>query len=169
MSFDTYPVAGEPDPTADAVAILASEFHEGWRGDFAQPDGSFTSRIKVYAELPDGTCKWYNEADVPADATEHKRQDIANTAYHELDPDWQAENKAAAEVVVAPLAEAAGRLDLTDPAHRSYVGGRIHDAWLERNGHARGGALGVPFDELDPKQQQKDIDQIETGLRIFEQ
>lgn len=108
MSFDTYPVAGEPDPTADAVAILASEFHEGWRGDFAQPDGSFTSRIKVYAELPDGTCKWYNEADVPADATEHKRQDIANTAYHELDPDWQAENKAAAEVVVALLAEAAG-------------------------------------------------------------
>jgi hypothetical protein len=93
--------------------------------------------------------------------------DIANTSYENLPPDWQAENKAAAEIVVDILLSRDGHLDLKDEASRIQVGSQVHSAWLERNDWARGGELDVPFDQLSEAEQAKDISQIEVAQRVF--
>lgn len=95
--------------------------------------------------------------------------DIANTVYGELPEDWQAENKAAAEVVVDVMSEANGQVDLTDETQRGYVGSKIHDAWLSRNEWARGGELDVPFAQLPPAEQAKDLDQMVVAQKVFQQ
>ena len=147
----------EQDPQAEAVTAVASALHEDWRKTRLQEDGTFEPRVK-------GT---KDEAWITAHGTD--QVDIANTGYTELPADWQAENKAAAEVVVGVMGEANGAIDLSDAAQRSYVGGKIHDAWLSRNDWAAGGELDVPFDQLPPAEQAKDIDQVVIGQQVFQQ
>lgn len=152
--------AAEQDPKAEAAAAVDSALHEDWRKTRKQEDGSFEPRIK-------GT---KDEAWVAAHGTD--QVDIANTSYADLPADWQAENKAAAEVIVEIMDEAAASgatVDLNEPTHRDYVGGRIHDAWLERNDWARGGELDVPFDQLPPAEQAKDIDQMVIAQQVLVQ
>lgn len=152
-----FPQAAEQDPHAEAVAAVASALHEDWRKTRKQEDGTFEPRIK-------GT---KDEAWIAAHGTD--QVDIANTDYANLPEDWQAENKAAAGVVVGILDEANGRVDLSNEEQRQYVGGRIHDAWLERNTWAKGGELDVPFAQLPPAEQAKDIDQMVIAQQAFQQ
>jgi len=147
----------EQDPQAEAVTAVASALHEDWRKTRLQEDGTFEPRVK-------GT---KDEAWIATHGTD--QVDIANTGYTELPADWQAENKAAAEVVVGVMGEANGAIDLSDEAQRSYVGGKIHDAWLSRNDWAAGGELDVPFDQLPPAEQAKDIDQVVIAQQVFQQ
>lgn len=154
-----------------ASAAMASELHDQWRNENQNPhqiDGQtvYQPRVKVFAE-DDGVQKWFNEDKVPSGAKEIKRQDIANTPYDQLDQYWQADNKAAAEVVVGLMVDHNGEIDLDDPGTRSEVGGIIHDAWLSRNPWEQDGALGVPFDQLPENEQAKDLAQISTAQRIF--
>jgi hypothetical protein len=125
--------APNQDPQQEAVAALASAFHENWRNTRKQEGSSFAPRIKTTND----------EASIAAHSS--AQIDIANTAYADLPEDWQAENKAAAGVIVDILNEASGSVDLTNEEQRQYVGGKIHDAWFERNAWARGGELDVPF------------------------
>lgn len=80
--------------------------------------------------------------------------------------DWQAENEAAAKVVVKIVREQQP-IDLSDEQQRLRAGRQIHDAWLTRNPWARGSELDKPFDELSPEEQTKDIDQLIVAQRIL--
>lgn len=155
---------GQPEPehsheqleaVENAVNTLAGALHEDWRKTRLQEDGSFEPRVKTTGD----------EAWIASHGTD--QVDIANTTYEELPSDWQAENKAASEVVVGIMVEKDGQIDLADPTQRSEVGSTIHDAWLSRNDWAKGGELDVPFDELPSAEQAKDIDQVVIAQQVF--
>ena len=140
----------------EAVDTLGSAFHEDWRKTrLDEATGTFEPRIK---ETKDNA--W-----IEANGTD--KVDIANSTYDQLPEDWKAENKAAAEVVIGVMVGRDSVIDLSDQATRVEVGGIIHDAWLARNEWAKGGELDVPFDQLVPEEQAKDISQIEVAQRIF--
>ena len=138
-----------------AVTALASEFHENWRKTRLDADGSYEPRVKPTED----------QAWIETHGTD--QVDIANTAYEDLPLDWQAENAAAAAVVVDVMNEHNGVVDIDNPTIRSSVGEKIHTAWLSRNGRAKGGELDVPFDELPQDEQDKDIDQVSVAQRVF--
>lgn len=148
-----------PEPSVEAreaaVAALGSAFHENWRQTRKQEDGSFEPRVK---ETKD-------KAWIEAHGT--NQVDIANTEYEDLPEDWQAENKAAAEVVVGIIHEANGQVDLSDEETRTSVGNQVHDAWMSRNDWAKGGELDKPFQDLPADEQAKDIEQVEVGLHVL--
>jgi hypothetical protein len=146
----------EQDPHIEAETALATALHEDWRKTRRQEDGTFEPRIKPTKD----------EAWIALHGT--YKVDIANTTYPELPSDWQAENKAAAEVVVGIMTEANGVVDLTNPEQRNAVGVRIHNAWLSRNEWAKGGNLDVPFDQLPPDEQAKDLDQVVMAQQVFQ-
>ena len=156
MSNEGYPSA-EQVPKQEAVTALATALHEDWRKTRLQEDGSYEPRVKPTKD----------EAWVASHGTD--QVDIANTVYPELPTDWQAENKAAAEVVVDVMDEANGVIDLSNEEQRAFAGGKIHDAWLSRNEWAKGGELDVPFDQLSPVEQAKDIDQVVIAQQVFQQ
>jgi len=131
---------------ATTVDKVASAFHEDWRSTRYQDDGSYEPRVKTTKD----------EAWIAAHGTD--QVDIANTAYPELPSDWQAENKAAAEVVVGLLGR--GAIDLSNERDRLYAGQIIHDAWVSRNEWAQDSELGVPFEQLPADEQAKDIAQV---------
>ncbi len=138
----------------EAVNVLASKFHEQWRSDRLQEDGTFESREKTK-----------DTAWIEAHGTDVV--DIANTDFANLPKDWQAENITAAGVVVDLLTAFDGKVDLEDDATRNDVGDIVHTAWLARNEWAKGGELDVPFADLSAEEQAKDINQVSTALEVF--
>lgn len=138
-----------------AVADLGTAFHEDWRKTRLNDDGSFEPRVKTTSD----------EAWIEANGTD--QVDIANTTYEGLPADWQAENKAAAEVIVGVFNERSGNVDLTDPETREAVGEQVHEAWLSRNEWAKGGDLDVPFADLPLDEQNKDLDQVIVAQSVF--
>lgn len=151
------PTTEQLEAVAHATEALASAFHEDWRKTRANGDGSFEPRVKATTDTA-----W-------TEAHGTDQVDIANTTYGDLPSDWQAENRAAAEVVVGIMIEKDGAINLSDPSTRSEVGSKIHDAWLSRNDWARGGELDAPFDELPEEEQAKDVDQVVVAQKVFEQ
>ena len=151
------PEINQPTPEARLLAVdtLASEFHEDWRKTRLDADGNYEPRIKSTKD----------EAWIAAHGTD--QVDIANSTYLDLPSDWQAENKAAAGVVVDVIHEYNGNVDLSDKETRTAVGDKVHTEWLSRNEWAKGGELDVPFDELTQVEQDKDIDQIVVAQRVF--
>ena len=59
------------------------------------------------------------------------------------------------------------RISLEDHEQRSSVGSIIHAAWMSRNEWAKGGELDVPFDQLPPAEQAKDINQVVIAQQVF--
>jgi len=138
----------------EAADSLASVLHEDWRSSRKLEDGSFEPR-----EKPTKDVEWVAKHGV-------NTVDIANTSYVDLPDDWKKENREAAEVVVS-LLDTQVAPDLTVPAVRDELGTKIHDAWLARNEWAKGGELGVPFSQLPPQEQEKDIAQVTMGIQLF--
>lgn len=139
----------------EAVTALASKFHEQWRSDRLQEDGTYEPR-----EKPTKDAAW-----IEAHGTDVV--DIANTDFANLPKDWQAENVAAAGIVVDLLATFNGNIDLSDESTRNDVGDIVHTAWLARNEWAKGSDLDVPFADLSAEEQAKDINQVSTALEVF--
>ena len=155
---EAYPSALEFDLSQEDVVAVASALHENWRKTTRlQKDGTFKPRPKPTRD----------EAWIAAHGT--NQVDIANTEFAELPEDWQAENRAAAEVVVAVIAETDGQADLSDEVQRDYVGSRIHDEWLFRNKWAHGTELDVHFALLTDEEQAKDLNQFIIGLEALQQ
>ena len=138
----------------EKVTNLASALHEDWRKTRLQEDGTFEARVKSTKD----------EAWIAGHGTD--QVDIANTEYVDLPEDWQAENKAAAEVIVGILSESTEVPDLSDEEHINMVGEKIHTAWLARNEWAKGGDLDVPFKDLPADEQAKDINQLKIALSL---
>jgi hypothetical protein len=144
----------EHDPE-QRIAALASEFHEQWRRTQLREDGTYEPREKTTKD----------QAWIVAHGID--KVDIANTMFAELPADWQAENIAAAEVVVGIIDQHDSQIDLDDPKTRNDVGEAVHAAWLSRNEWAKDGELGAPFDRLSAEDQEKDLAQIRTALELF--
>jgi phage portal protein BeeE len=148
------PSAAASSPEAEKIA---SAFHEDWRKTRLLADGSHEPRAKTTTD----------QAWIAKHGTD--QVDIANTRYADLPKDWQAENKAAADVVAGILARHGGTVDLNDPKTREQVGEEIHQAWLSRpnNAYAKGGKLDVPFAQLPADEQDKDLDQVTVALKAL--
>jgi hypothetical protein len=144
-----------PEVRAEAVATLGSAFHEDWRKTRLNEDGSFEPRVKTTKD----------EAWIEAHGTD--QVDIANTDFENLPSDWQAENKAAAEVIVNVFEAHNGQVGLDNPATRTNIGETVHAAWLSRNEWAKGGDLDVPFADLPVEEQDKDLNQVVVAQRVF--
>lgn len=149
------PAVGSLEALEVATNTLASEFHEDWRKTRLQEDGSFEPRIKSTTDTD-----W-----IESHGTD--QVDIANTTYDDLPTDWQAENRAAAEVVVDIMVNYNGTIDLNNEDTRNQVGDTIHKAWLARNDWAKDGELGKNFADLPIEEQAKDITQVEVAQKIF--
>jgi hypothetical protein len=131
---------------------MAAKLHEDWRQTRLREDGSYEPRVKETAD----------KAWVEAHGTD--QVDIASTAYSDLPKDWQSENRTAARVVYDLIDNPDTRgMVISAPENPSPVGQRVHEAWLGRNDWAASGDLGVPFDELPPDEQAKDIRQVDIG------
>ena len=142
-------------PTAARQEKIASALHEDWRKTRLQPDGTFEPRVKTTKD----------EAWIKAHGTD--QVDIANTSYKDLPKDWQAENGAAGKVIEGIISRHGGHVDLNNEKTRLQVGEEIHAAWLSRNEYAKGGPLDVPFKDLPPDEQAKDLDQITIGEKVL--
>lgn len=147
-----------PEARELGASKVANTFHESWRQTRRNEDGSFEPRVK-----PTTDEDWSAAHDGTTEV------DIANTSFEDLPADWQAENKAAADVVVGLLAEANGKIDLSSEEDVIAVGTVIHDAWLARNEWAKGGELDKPFAELSEEEQAKDIDQMSIAIEVLGQ
>lgn len=141
---------------------IASQLHEDWRKTRLREDGTYEPRWKATksanfdANLDRDNLPTYIRVNEDGSV----EIDIANCSYENLSPAWQAENKAAAEVVADILArEAHGERFSLDE-----VGAIIHDQWLLRNDWAKGGDLDKPFADLPKVEQDKDLDQYRIGL-----
>lgn len=156
MSPERFSSSPEQDATQSKVTAIASALHEDWRKTRLNQDGTFEPRVKATKD----------EGWIATHGTD--QVDIANTQFVDLPSDWQAENQAAAEVVVGIL-DTTDTIDINDPVQRSAVGNQIHDAWLSRNNWAKDGELGVPFDQLPPAEQSKDIDQLVIAQQTLQQ
>ena len=139
---------------------LAYALHEEWRKTRLKADGSYEPRWKKIKD--DNYIKDLNKKDLPSYVRKNEEGiweiDIANAGYTQLSADWQAENKAAAEVV-AQIIESGKNYS------REEIGDIIHNAWLERNSWAKDDpVLGLPFAKLPKEEQDKDLVQYDTGL-----
>ncbi len=132
---------------------IASALHEDWR-QTQQDTGNGTRKAKFKTTT--------DQAWISAHGTD--QVDIANSSYHELPADWQAENKAAADVIHGILQEHGGHVDLSHEPTRLKVGEQIHQAWLSRNAYAKGGELDVPFAQLPRDEQDKDTNQLVVAM-----
>lgn len=155
MSFRIFRRSAEKSgqQTAAAIERVASALHNDWRQSRLQDDLSYEPRVKTTKD----------EAWIASHGTD--QVDIANTDFAELPSDWQAENKAAATVVVGLLGR--GAIDLSAEDQRLQAGSVIHDAWLSRNDYARGGELDVPFGQLPPEEQAKDLAHVLIAQQVL--
>jgi hypothetical protein len=149
-----------PELTSEAkqqlVTKLGSLLHDEWRAPRKQADGSFEPRIK----------KTKDEAWKAAQGKEEV--DIANTSFADLPADWQGENRAAAEVAMNQVFQAAESGKMLDKAFIEDASAAVHDKWLERNGSWAPAEQKKPFGELSEEEREKDRAQIRKAIEIFE-
>ena len=146
----------EQKEQSELISELGSLLHNEWRAPRKKEDGSFEPRIKVLVKTGEGKEKWFDEAKVPSDATELKRQDIANTDFKDLDSHWQYENKASAEVAVAEVEKAIEAESSLDESFIEAASSTLHDKWLERNGSWAPPEQNKPYAELSEEEKEKD-------------
>jgi hypothetical protein len=144
------------------IQTMAAQLHNNWAEE--QRATGLTKRIKVLLE----NGKWINKGD-EGDNIVQKEQDILNTPYEKLDPHWQAENLAAAEVAVvlaSKLPENPSDEDINGAA------AEVHEKWIERNDWVKNPEYGDPklaadYKNLPVEEQAKDIAQIKIALEIL--
>lgn len=96
--------------------------------------------------------------------------DIANTPYDQYSEYWKDQNRGGAEYLISLLDEVGTDEILkqdfvNDESARQKYGDLVHNNWLSRNEWVKDPNYGdpklaVPYADLDPVEQQKDIDQL---------
>ena len=157
----------------EVVSSVAEQLHENWRAPRKLEDNTFEPRVKIQALLSDGRTKWFNEGTEPQDAEVLQSQDIANTAFTDLDPQWQAENKAAAEFVVPAVMQVLGDNTSLSISQTTDLADQVHQAWISRNdwvNHPEHGnpEMAAPYSELSEKLQYEDLKHVLTTLTAIE-
>ena len=153
-----------------ATELLGSILHDSWRDEFfGNGDGTYRTRVKCLVER-EGKEKWVNEDALIDGEIPLLSQDIANTAFENLDPYWQKDNREAAQTVVEIIVKRDGKIDLDDPEVYEQIGNEIHEAWKERQEKSGGWiepGLEEPFAKLSVEQREKDINQMRLALTVF--
>ena len=96
--------------------------------------------------------------------------DIANTPYDQYSEYWKDQNRGGAEYLISLLDELGAEEILkqdfaSDEDARQKYGDLVHNNWISRNEWVKDPNYGdpklaVPYKDLDPVEQQKDIDQL---------
>lgn len=165
---------------AELATNVSSALHEDWRKTRLNEDGTFEPRWKAIKDQEFITSLNSNQLPSNIRVADGKYEiDIANSTYNQLSPDWQYENKEAGKVAselvirgqrqyVSIHNQVCWNSSYGEYLNREQVGNKIHNEWLKRNTWAKGGELDVPFKELPPHEQAKDIDQYKIAYAIFE-
>lgn len=140
-----------------AIQEVGSQLHDVWRAPRLQEDGTYDPREKTTTDE-----MWIEEHGTNV-------VDIANTDFQDLPQDWKQENEDAARVLDMLVRDDFGfdwELKDDEGAYTEtaqLMATRVHEMWLDRenNAWARGGELDVPFHELTPEEQAKDLAQVE--------
>jgi hypothetical protein len=139
-------------------AKLATVYHDAWRDEYIHDfDGESPSRNEHTTDR-----EW---------ALRHGSStvDLLSTAFEELPKDWQIENTEAAESALKIISELGTNIDLNNPKKRNQVGKIVHNAWLQRQNNADDRSLNVPYEDLSPEEQEKDIRQIAIAISLVGQ
>ena len=94
-------------------------------------------------------------------------EDLTSSSSYDLPKGWDAENRAAAKVVVEIINDFEGVIDLKDEEDINAVGQRIHSEWLSRNEWAKGSDLDVDFKDLPADEQYNYVTQITTAHQVL--
>ena len=162
-----------PEQKQQMVTELGSLLHDEWRADRKLDDGTYNSRVKVFVRLEGGKEKWFNESDVPANAEEIKRQDIANTTFEKLDPDWQKDNAEAADIVVNIVSNAIQQgltpENLLEKNNLEEASNKVHEEFLRRRKDRNAWiepSQDKPYIELAEEEKEKDRAQVRKAIEI---
>lgn len=163
----------------DLVVQLASALHDDWRNPRGVP---FTGGEQFpIRENPTTDEEW-----VRRNRSRRPIVDIANTRYEDLPSDWQAENKASAEVAVRAITEATAKGEVLGyhfiQRNRDRLGDAVHEAWRTRNrrrldkakekplsdpAHQWALQTDIPFKNLLGEEQDKDIRIVWRGIDLY--
>lgn len=124
------------------ILEVASAGHEDWLKEYRAQNGS-KPRIK-------------KTTDPAFLARGIKEVDIASLSYEGLPTDWQAENKAAAEVAVDCVLAAVDQDVALDEAFIETASAVQHEKWLERNGAWAPENQKLPYADLSEEEKEKD-------------
>lgn len=136
---------------------LGSLLHDEWRAPRKKEDGTYEPREKTTKDQV-----W-----IEVHGTD--KVDIANTSYKDLPLDWQAENKASAEVAIREVWKADTEEKQLDDSFIESASSVIHNRWLERNGEWAPAEQKKPFEELSKEEQEKDRAIIRKAIEISTQ
>jgi hypothetical protein len=138
------------------VAALASELHEQWRQSrYDSNTGTFEPRVKETKDVA-----WIEKHNT-------NQVDIANTEYANLPEDWQAENKASAEVAITAVEQAmnSGVVELNED-FVNKASDIVHQKWLERNGEWAPAEQKLPYAELSEEEKEKDRVFVRAAIKV---
>ncbi|MBB4019685.1 hypothetical protein GGR16_004740 [Chelatococcus caeni] len=144
----------EPFARETLVAQVAALGHDAWRAERRRADGGYEPRVK---EVKDEA--WMARSG-------RTTIDIANTDYRDLPSDWQAENKASAEVAVDCVLKAFGQGGALDGAFVERAAEVVHDAWLARNGAWAPEEQKLPYPQLTEAEKDKDRFWIRNAVAL---
>lgn len=131
---------------AEMVEALASVLHEDWRTPRRRPaTGDYEPRLKATKDAA-----WIAAHAGQTDV------DIANTPYQDLPSEWQAENRASAEVAIAVVGDALARGQSLDAGFVEAASAVIHTRWVERNGAWATPEQKLPYQDLSVEEKEKD-------------
>ncbi len=108
----------------DLVNDLASLAHDDWRAPRKiEGKDSYEPRIKKVRDK-----EWIERHEGKTEV------DIANTPYSELPKEWQAENKASADIAMNEVIKAGEGHNPFDEKFVEHVADLLHQGWLECQG-----------------------------------
>lgn len=143
--------------TEKKVNVIASQLHDEWRKPrWKEESQSYESRVKKTKDE-----EWSKSHGGAVEV------DIANTSYEDLPSDWQAENKASAEVAMGTIVDADVSGKKFDERFLEGASSVLHDKWLERNGSYAPPEQNKPYAELSEDEKEKDRVIIRKALGVY--
>lgn len=135
---------------ATVIALTATMLHADWQREYRTANG--TAPRWAPARVPNETVPPGPPGTTRIALGGNIQIDLANRDFADLTPTWQADHAAAAVDAV----DAAQRPGLTVEARA----GLIHAAWVDRNEEWAARVLCVPYDDLPPAEQRKDVQHL---------
>ena len=141
---------------SEIIQKVASTFHEEWRKNRLQKDGTYLPMIEKSEDEKRTKEHWTDTVD------------IANTAFENLPNNWQYENIQAAQVAVDLVYEKdLGKITAKTIEELSDI---VHEKRLERNWIAWSFEnQRVAYKDLSEEEKAKDRIQIEIAIKILKQ
>ena len=141
---------------AEIIQEVASTFHEEWRKNRLQKDGTYLPMVEKSEDETRNKIHWTDIVD------------IANTDFADLPDNWRYENIEAAKVAVDLVYEKMLNLEKISNEMIEEMSNIVHEKWLERNWiewsfeNQR-----VSYENLSEEEKEKDRIQIKTAIEVI--